>query len=164
MCIRRVRSIGFPKSSASHFDHLDIIGLETLVDCADAGHLRRCDGQLVGARIRASNCAEKYRCQAGPKLKTRLSDLTHENSPWPAERSPSATTTRLPEHLRHPVGIWGQVLGRGLLPRLSIGTLQLSIRCSSIHFLPSRSFPVSTAGWFKGAASGCGRPPAGSLS
>jgi hypothetical protein len=36
-----------------------------------------------------------------------------------------------------------QLLGRGLLPRLSIGTLQLSIRCSSIHFLPVRSFPVS---------------------
>jgi hypothetical protein len=35
------------------------------------------------------------------------------------------------------------VLERGLLPRLSIGTLQLSIRCSSIHFLPMRSFPVS---------------------
>src|SRR5262249_54320972 len=31
-----------------------------------------------------------------------------------------------------------------LVPRLSIGTLQLSIRCSSIHFLPKRSFPVST--------------------
>jgi hypothetical protein len=35
------------------------------------------------------------------------------------------------------------LLGRGLLPRLSVGTLQLSIRCSSIHFLPMRSFPVS---------------------
>jgi hypothetical protein len=35
------------------------------------------------------------------------------------------------------------VLDRGLFPRLSIGTLQLSIRCSSIHFLPMRSFPVS---------------------
>jgi hypothetical protein len=32
------------------------------------------------------------------------------------------------------------------MPRLSIGTLQLSIRCSSIHFLPSRSFPVSDGG------------------
>jgi len=30
-----------------------------------------------------------------------------------------------------------------LLPRLSAGTLQLSIRCSSIHFLPMRSFPVN---------------------
>jgi hypothetical protein len=29
---------------------------------------------------------------------------------------------------------------------LSTGTLQLSIRCSSIHFLPSRSLPVSVAG------------------
>jgi hypothetical protein len=44
---------------------------------------------------------------------------------------------------------------------LSIGTLQLSIRCSSIHFLPSRSFPVSTAGAFKGAAFGIGGSPAG---
>jgi hypothetical protein len=51
---------------------------------------------------------------------------------------------------RHPVGTWGQVLGRGLVPRLSIGTLQLSIRCSSIHFLPSRSFPVSGGGVFEG--------------
>jgi hypothetical protein len=46
----------------------------------------------------------------------------------------------------HPVGACGQALGRGLLPRLSTGTLQLSIRCSSIHFRPSRSFPVSVAG------------------
>src|SRR5215468_3756434 len=37
-----------------------------------------------------------------------------------------------------------QVSSRGLVPRLSIGTLQLSIRCSSIHLLPKRSFPVST--------------------
>ena len=35
------------------------------------------------------------------------------------------------------------MLGRALLPRLSAGTLQLSIRCSSIHFLPMRSFPVN---------------------
>ena len=35
------------------------------------------------------------------------------------------------------------MLDRGLVPCLSAGTLQLSIRCSSIHFLPSRSFPVS---------------------
>jgi hypothetical protein len=41
------------------------------------------------------------------------------------------------------------VLGSGLVPRLSIGTLQLSIRCSSIHFLPSRSFPVSGVGEFE---------------
>jgi hypothetical protein len=43
---------------------------------------------------------------------------------------------------RHPDVICEQSLDRGLLPRLSIGTLQLSIRCSSIHFLPMRSFPV----------------------
>jgi hypothetical protein len=38
-----------------------------------------------------------------------------------------------------------QVFDRGAIPRFSIGTLQLSMRCSSIHFLPSRSFPVSVA-------------------
>jgi hypothetical protein len=62
------------------------------------------------------------------------------------------------------MGTWGQVLGRGLVPRLSIGTLQLLIRCSSIHFLPSRSFPVSTSGALKGAAFGFGGSPAYSLS
>ena len=66
-----------------------------------------------------------------------------------------------PFQRHHPVGIWGQVLGRGLVPRLSTGTLQLSIRCSSIHFLPSRSFPVSTAGSLNGVAFGSGRSPAG---
>jgi hypothetical protein len=43
----------------------------------------------------------------------------------------------------YPVGALWQALGRGFIPRLSVGTLQLSIRCSSIHFLPSRSLPVS---------------------
>src|ERR1700681_522954 len=103
MCIRSVRSIGPPKSSASHFHHFDVIGLETLVDRADAGHLRRCDGQLVGERAGASNGEEKYRDQASPKWKTRLSDLTHEHSPWPTERSPFATITRSPERPHHPV-------------------------------------------------------------
>lgn len=58
---------------------------------------------------------------------------------------------RLPERLQPdlPRRGMGQALGRGLVPRLSIGTLQLSVRCSSIHFLPSRSFPVSEAGEFK---------------
>jgi len=46
-----------------------------------------------------------------------------------------------------------------LLPRLSAGTLQLSIRCSSIHFLPSRSFPVSVPGWI--AEFGVGWPSDG---
>jgi len=44
------------------------------------------------------------------------------------------------------------VLRRGLVPRLSGGTLQLSIRCSSIHFRPSRSLPVSDAGALEGKA------------
>src|ERR1700682_123017 len=163
MCIRSVRSIGPPKSSASHFDHFDVIGLETLVDRADAGHLRRCDGQFVRESAGASNGDEQYRDQASPKLKTNPSGLTHEHSPWPTERSPFATTTRWPERPHYPVGIWGQVPGRGLPPRLSMAPLQLSTRCSSILFLPSRSFPVSTAGSFDGAAFGSGRSSVGSL-
>src|ERR1700682_2469810 len=83
------------------------------------------------------------------------------NSPHLAVTS----TMRLPERLQPDltVGTWGQVLSRGLVPRLSTGTLQLSIRCSSIHFLPSRSFPVSTSGAFEGAAFGSGRSSVGSL-
>src|SRR6202158_309958 len=67
---------------------------------------------------------------------------------------------------RVPIETWGQMLGRGLVPRLSIGTLQLSIRCSSIHFFPSRSLPVSTLGRFKGwvAAFGVGGSPVAGLS
>jgi len=45
-----------------------------------------------------------------------------------------------------PIGTFGQTLGRGFEPRFSTGTLQLSIRCSSFHFRPRRSFPVSAAG------------------
>jgi len=70
----------------------------------------------------------------------------------------------VPLHRRdHPDGTCGQVLDRGLLPRLSIGTLQLSIRCSSIHFLPMRSFPVSD-GLLGTAASAFGAVCSGFLS
>ena len=58
----------------------------------------------------------------------------------------------------------GQVPGRGLVPRFSIGTLQLSIRCSSIHFLPSRSFPVSAAGVFEGKLAAFDAARSGDLS
>src|SRR6266581_6052337 len=61
----------------------------------------------------------------------------------------------------HPVGTCAQALGLGLYPRLSIGTLQLSIRCSSIHFLPRRSFPVSVPCWI--ADFGEGRSSAGAF-
>jgi len=37
---------------------------------------------------------------------------------------------------------------------LSIGTLQLSMRCSSIHFLPRRSFPVNVRGEVAGPGVG----------
>ena len=42
----------------------------------------------------------------------------------------------------HSVGACTQLSGRCLVPRLSSGTLQLSNRCSSLHFSPSRSLPV----------------------
>jgi len=60
------------------------------------------------------------------------------------------------DRLINPSETCGQMLGRGLDPCLSTGTLQLSIRCSSIHFLPRRSFPVSGAD--EVAASGVGWP------
>jgi len=46
------------------------------------------------------------------------------------------------------------MLGRGFVPRLSGGTLQLSIRCSSVHFGPSRSLPVRVAGALAALSSG----------
>ncbi|MGY2907986.1 hypothetical protein [Bradyrhizobium sp. URHC0002] len=58
----------------------------------------------------------------------------------------------------HPDGTCEQALDRGLLPRLSIGTLQLSILCSSIHFLPMRSFPVRD-----GPPAGTAIPPFGAV-
>src|SRR5258708_39506413 len=54
----------------------------------------------------------------------------------------------------HPTGV--QVWGGGRVPRLSIGTLQLSIRCSPVHLPRSRSFPVSAAGLFEGWIAACG--------
>jgi hypothetical protein len=58
-------------------------------------------------------------------------------------------TSQAPAAIRRALqlaGSCGQATGLGLEPRLSIGTLQLSIRCSSVHFGPSRSLPVSVAG------------------
>jgi len=75
-------------------------------------------------------------------------DPTRASSPRRTERTLFANV--FAGRHRHPKGTWGQVLTRGLVPRLSIGTLQLSIRCSSIHLLPSRSFPVSDGGVFEG--------------
>jgi hypothetical protein len=60
--------------------------------------------------------------------------------------------------------MWEQVLDRSLLPRLSIGTLQLSILCSSIHFLPMRSFPVSDGPLAGAAVSAFGAVWSGFLS
>ena len=84
--------------------------------------------------------------QLGTAIAHQKSDGSHD------ERL--VRTGAVPIRLRsagcHPVGIASQVFGRGLVPRLSFGTLQLSIRCSSIHFLPSLSFPVSPIGPVEG--------------
>jgi hypothetical protein len=55
---------------------------------------------------------------------------------------------------RYVDGAPAHVSGRGFVPRLSSGTLQLSIRCSSIHFLPRRSLPVRDRGDFGVAIAG----------
>jgi len=102
----------------------------------------------VGKSPGATRCDEQRRYQASLKPKTAPLDFTRASSPRRTERRPFANA--FAGRHRHPAGTWGQVLGRGLVPRLSIGTLQLSIRCSSIHFLPSRSFPVSDRGVFDG--------------
>jgi len=94
------------------------------------------------------SCDEQCRYQASLKSRTDPLDITRAGSQRRTERTLFANV--FAGRHRHPVGTWGQVLGRGLVPRLSIGTLQLSIRCSSIHFLPSRSFPVSDGGVFEG--------------
>src|SRR5215470_3216829 len=58
----------------------------------------------------------------------------------------------------HFIGTCAQLSGRGVVPRLSSGTLQLSTRCSSFHFSPSRSFPVSSAGLPAGLVAPVSRP------
>src|ERR1700720_3485049 len=89
MDIRSVRSVRFPKPSASHFDHFNIIGLETFVDRADAGHGPRCDGQFAGQSAGASKCQEKRRYWPSLKPWTDPVAPTHAASPCPAEESPS---------------------------------------------------------------------------
>src|SRR5215470_577789 len=59
-------------------------------------------------------------------------------------KSPTRSNENRREY--HFIGTCAQLSGRGAVPRLSSGTLQLSTRCSSFHFSPSRSFPVSSAG------------------
>src|ERR1700738_2156074 len=75
-----VRCVGFirpPESSAGHFDHFDVVGLEPFVDRADANHARRCDRQLLGEGPGTSSCDERYQDQASPKFGTDAVDFTH---------------------------------------------------------------------------------------
>src|ERR1700738_3344237 len=75
-----VRCVGFirpPESSAGHFDHFDVVGLEPFVDRADANHARRCDRQLLGEGPGTSSCDERYQDQASPKCGTDAVDFTH---------------------------------------------------------------------------------------
>jgi hypothetical protein len=82
-------------------------------------------------------------------------DLGHANSPPPAEEGPLTSTMHVDRN-HHPVGTWEQVLGRRLVPRLSIGTLQLSIRCSSIH--PRLPKPLLSGEHFRGLEGWIRRP------
>src|SRR6266700_1860350 len=50
MSLESVRAVGFPEFAAGHFDHFDVIGLETLVGCADARQVGRCKRRFVGTR------------------------------------------------------------------------------------------------------------------
>jgi hypothetical protein len=54
MRIRSDRPIGLPKSSAGHFDHFDVIGLEAFVDRSNVSHARWGDEKAVGASPRAN--------------------------------------------------------------------------------------------------------------
>ena len=67
----------------------------------------------------------------------------------PAGAIDPCKSSRRPARISWP-GPQGRCSAAAWSARLSIGTLQLSIRCSSIHFLPSRSLPVSPAGRSEG--------------
>src|SRR3979411_168125 len=110
MYIRGGRPIGLPKSTTGHFDHFNVIGLETFVDRANASHAPRCDGQLAGESSGATKCDEQRRCWASLKSRTDPVDLSHADSPRP----PLTSTMRLPEHPHHPIRTPGA--GRGLVP------------------------------------------------
>src|SRR5215470_6140182 len=76
----------------------------------------------------------------------------------PVARATSPTRSNENHRGYHFIGTCAQLSGRGAVPRLSSGTLQLSTRCSSFHFSPSRSFPVSSAGLPAGFVAPVSRP------
>lgn len=81
-------------------------------------------------------------------------DLWHANSPPPADEGPLTSTMHIGTITLSEPG--EQVLGRGLVPRSSIGTLQLSIRCSSIH--PRLPKPLLSGEHFRGLEGWIRRP------
>ena len=58
-------SIGFPESPAGHLDHFDIVGLETVIDCGDAGQVRGIDRSSVGEGFGAGQRHEHRHRQTG---------------------------------------------------------------------------------------------------
>jgi hypothetical protein len=76
-----------------------------------------------------------------PRISAACSANASASRPPPFTKACTARGRRATSQLD---GLLVQALGRGLLPRLSMGTLQLSMRCSSVHFGPSRSLPVSS--------------------
>src|SRR6202000_1742488 len=57
--------IGFPELPAGHLDHFYIVGLETAIDCGDAGHVRGIDRSFPGEGFGASQRDEHRHCETG---------------------------------------------------------------------------------------------------
>src|SRR6267154_2048225 len=70
-------SIGFPESPAGHLDHFDIVGLETVIDCGDAGHVRGIDRSSVGAGFGAGQRDEYRHCQTGLQRYIDMTMIAH---------------------------------------------------------------------------------------
>src|SRR5947199_10623589 len=77
MSIRSAGSIRLPKSPAGHFDHFDIVGLETFVARANAGHARRCDGPFLGENPGADKSEEQCRYPPTQPFTTEPADVAH---------------------------------------------------------------------------------------
>src|SRR5258708_23109340 len=70
-------SIGFPESPAGHLDHFDIVGLETVIDCGDAGHVRGIDRSSVGESFGAGQRDEHRHCQTGLQRYIDMTVIAH---------------------------------------------------------------------------------------
>jgi cytochrome c553 len=108
---------------------VDVVGLEAFVDLADARHVGRCDGWLVGQSPRTCECDQQYRQQESLRSGAHPMDLARKNSLCIPGHHPSFGAAHLPGPPSHPIRTSGQVLDYGPVPRLSIGALQLVMSC-----------------------------------